>query len=165
MPKKTKSRPNSKNKGGRRTKKTQLILKGDDNLQEHQLYGQVKALLGGKPAKMNVMCEDQVLRQCTIPGRMHGRIKAKIGSYVLVNYHPDSHERGGEIHTIYHENDSRTVEKLAGISDSTFRTGEARNNDSGIEFSTEANVVEEKTGVEAIEEKTLADFEFDFNGI
>ena len=100
-----------KNKiGGNKAKKNKNTIRETKELyfkEEGELYGIITNVYGN--SRMEVYCDDSVIRICSIKGSMKGRVWMKQMDYVLISLREYSNNKIGDI---IHKYDKQEVEKL-----------------------------------------------------
>lgn len=120
-------------KGSDLITETKLITKIDGA----QDYGRVKKILGDR--RVNVLCNDGVLRLCSIPGKFRKRIWINIDDVVLVNLR-DYQDEKAELSYRYSQNEIKKLIKLEHLNSTIFELDNNNDDDVSFESSSDDNL-------------------------
>jgi len=128
-----------KNSGGE-TSRRALVTK-DNSADSSELYGKVVKRLGGSPARVLILCEDGVERNCVLRGRFHKRVWLNQNDYVIILYNQGSSDKSGEVSHKYYPHELALLISRGELDESKFKNDQGFDqDDSGIVFAKEDDV-------------------------
>lgn len=106
----------------------------DKSPESDELYAIVLSKLGGAPARIKVICENGIEKQCVIRGKFFKKIWINANDIVLINYDKSKNNNTGEVIHKYTTTEVSRLHSLGHLNEYIFKKPEEIQEDDNVEF-------------------------------